>query len=155
MNLSKYLICRPSGIQPLWKGCSTHRLRTPALERAGQTRERVWHWCLQLLRLRMIYQWGMKKTGWPQLPRGRGISWVQLWWTAVQGQTGASWIVCPASLSPLTKASGRRWQEAQLEWIEERNKDKREKPVWSTIEKSSERLKMNWALEVVTESQKA
>lgn len=34
-------------------------------------------------------------------------------------------------------------------------KDKQEKPVWSTIEKSSEQLKMNWTLEVITESKKA
>lgn len=161
MNHSKYLICRSSGIQPLWKGCSTHSLRTPALGQAGQTRERVWPWCLQLLRRRVSYQWGLKKTGWPQLPVGRrsvseegsvGSNYDE---KLCKGRQGPAGLSAQQSLSPLTKASGGRWQEAQLEWIEERVKDKREKPVRSTIEKSSEQLKMNWALEVVAESKKA
>lgn len=86
----------------------------------------VWHWCLPLLRLRVIYQWGMKKTGWPQLPLGRlsvseegsvGSSCDE---KLCEGRRGPAGLSARQPLPALTKASGGKWLGAQLEWIRER-----------------------------------
>lgn len=121
----------------------------------------TWESLALLLRLRVFYQWGMKKNGATTVSNRKakcfrtGISWVRLWWKSVQGQMGASWIVCPAVTVTLDQSfrqqmvrssTGMNWGEKQREAGE---------TSMVNCEKSSKQLKMNRALEVVTESKKA
>ena len=122
MNCSKYLICRPSGTQPLWKGWEPLLLGKLADMWEGLALMFAALKTQSDLPVRHEENRATTVANRKATCFRRGISWVQLWWKAVQGQTGASWIVCPAVPVTLDQklqaGDGKKpnWNELRREW---------------------------------------